>query len=1117
MSDERQQLETGIAALEAQRATLGDAVVDALLSAMHARLDALRDAPSEPSAQALKQTSILFLDLVGAIPLAQTLAPEDVHAVMDDALARATAIVDAHRGRVLQYAGDSVLAVFGAGESREDDAERAVHCGLALLALGRALGAEVEAAHGHAAIAVRVGVHTGRVLLGGGIDADDSIRGLAVNIAARMQQTAPPGGLRISQDTWTQVRGMFETTPEPPLAIKGVDAPVASHLVQRARPRAVRTQARGIDGVTTRMVARDAELATLHAAFERLVRPDAAFERLTVVADAGLGKSRLVDEFLRWADARPESFFLFRAHATPQTEGQPYGLLRDLVAWRFGIGDGDGMDVARRKYEAGVGPVLDGGDADAEAHVHLLGQLIGLDYDDSPHVRGVRDDAGRLRARAFEGAVEILRRFGRRAATSLPLVLILDDLHWADDGSLDFVDALATTARDVPLLLLVATRPTLFERRPSMATSTGTRIDLRPLDGESSRRLADALLRQLPGIPATLRDLVTGGADGNPFYMEELIRMLIDQGTIGTTGERWTIDEDRLLALRVPPNLTGILQARLDGLPPAERRGLQLASVIGLDFWDAALAHVDAEAADQLPALSGRDLVRAKDHAPTVAEDVRDYAFRHQVLHQVTYDTLLRAAKRDAHARTARWLAEEGGARTKALLGTAAEHFERAGDAGQAAEYYARAAAFTASTFANASALDYAGRGLRLAAPDAWTLRWRLVAVRERILDLLGRRAEQAEDLATLGTIAETLDDDARRAETAWRRCDLAARTSDWPLTEREARQAIALARRVGDHEIELRAIPRLAVALAYRGEVDEARTLAEAALDRARDGGHATGTRSRLVNALTICANLQDDRVAVLRYSGMALALNRRSGDRRVETVGLCNLGNACAALGDFAEARPLLEEALQLSRALGNRLLEGNALGLLAEIAWRQGDGALSLARAEEALAIMVEIGARHHLGEALVSVGDAALALAQHDRAAAAFAESETVAREIGQAGGVLEALDGQMRVALDRDDPATADVVGARLVAAAGLDAPGAMDDPSRVDALSHRVRLTLHRWWSATGDARATPMRVHARRGLDVEAARITDPAMRARFVDGIAEHREIAALGDPDR
>ena len=476
---EQQRLEAAIAALEAQRPVLGDAVVEPLLAAAEAQLAALAAPAAGPAfAQSLRQVSILFMDVVGSTTLAQHLDPEEISAVMDDALARGTAAVRAHAGKVLQYAGDSILAVFGADEAREDDAERAVRCGLALLELGRALGAEVRATHGHEAFDVRVGIHTGGVLLGGGVDADGTIRGIAVNIAARMEQTAPAGCLRISHDTYAQVRGLFEVERQEPLAVKGVDEPIQSYLVRHAKPRSFRLGSRGIEGVATRMIGRDAELEALQDAFKRLF-VERRLAALSVVADAGIGKSRLLYEFSAWTDARPESFYLFRGRAAPQAQGQPFGLLRDIVAWRFQIADDDSVEVARAKMEQGIVPLFvdDDGAELAEGHAHLLGHLIGIEWRDSRHVRGILDDPRQIRNRAFHAAAELFRRIG--AADGAPVVLQLEDLHWADNESLDFLAYLAEVGREMPLLIVACMRPTLFERRASWCSErVHRRIDL---------------------------------------------------------------------------------------------------------------------------------------------------------------------------------------------------------------------------------------------------------------------------------------------------------------------------------------------------------------------------------------------------------------------------------------------------------------------------------------------------------------------------------------------------------------------------------------------------------------------------------------------------------------
>src|SRR5215212_353868 len=485
---EQQQLEAAIAALEAQRSVLGDAVVEPLLAAASARLRALEPpaAPSAQSAQTLRQVTILFLDVVGSTALAQHLDPEAISAVMDDALSRGTAVVEAHAGKVLQYAGDSILAAFGADKAREDDAERAVRCGLALLELGRVVGAEVRAAHGRDGFDFRVGIHTGGVLLGGGVDADGSIRGISVNIAARMEQTAPAGALRISHDTYAHVRGLFEVERQQPLAVKGVDEPIRSYLVRRAEPSTFRLRSRGIEGVATRMIGRDAELEALQDAFKHLF-VDRRLAAVSVVADAGIGKSRLLDEFAAWRDGRPEAFSIFRGRATPQVQGQPFGLLRDLIARRFEIADDDSIEAARRKLEQGMVPLFaDDGPDLAEGHAHLLGHLIGIEWRESRHVKGILDDPRQIRNRAFHAAAQLFRRIA--VVDGTPVVLELEDLHWADSESLDFLAYLTEIDRDVPLLILASSRPTLFERQQSWcAEGVHRRIDLQPLDKDMSR------------------------------------------------------------------------------------------------------------------------------------------------------------------------------------------------------------------------------------------------------------------------------------------------------------------------------------------------------------------------------------------------------------------------------------------------------------------------------------------------------------------------------------------------------------------------------------------------------------------------------------------------------
>ncbi|MEO8751984.1 MAG: adenylate/guanylate cyclase domain-containing protein [Casimicrobiaceae bacterium] len=1095
----RQRIEAGIAALEAQRAILGDAAVDTAVAALRAQLGAM-DAPAAAE-QTRKQVTVLFLDVVGSTTLSQHLDAEDVHAIMDGVLERCTQIVGTHRGKVLKYAGDSLLAVFGAGEAREDDPELAVRAGLDLLAEGLRQREWVRQQFGYDHFNVRVGVHTGGVLLGGGVDAESSIRGMTVNVAARMEQTAPSGALRISRDTYGHVRGVFDVDEQPPLLVKGRDEPIVTYLVRGAKPRTFRVASRGMEGVETRMIGRDAELAQLQDAF-LAVCCDRRLRAITVVADAGMGKSRLLHEFGNWAQARQKRFHLFQGRADPQTRGRPYGLLRDTLAWRLQIGDGDSMATARKKVEDGIAPLFraDEGEAMAIAHAHLAGHLIGVDFGDSPHVRGIREDGKQIRNRGFHAIAQMFRRMAQGG--DLPVVLLQDDLHFADDGTLDFLEYLERVDRDIPLLVLGLARPELFERRPQWNDAGGvTRVVLAPLDGRASHALAGELLGELGDIPAVLRDLITGTAGGNPFFMEELVKMLVDERAIDTRTRPWTVDPARLQDLRVPPTLTGVLQARLDSLAGDEKQGLQQASVIGMVFWDQALAAIDPRAPEALPGLMRRELVVPGLDA--TFERAREFTFKHQLLHQVTYETVLRHVRRSAHAQTAAWLAGLTGARANDFLGVTAEHYERAGDIANAIEFFTRAAESAASRHAHDALLGYVQRALALCAGAGQhdQARWRLLDVRERTFDILGRRVEQMADIEALRGLADALDDDARRGEAVYRRCDIALRTGDWATQAAAAREAMALARAANSDELRLRAQHRLATAITRLGDYEGGRAMAEQGLAETRKLGLRV-QEARFLNALAIIVGRRDV-VAFLAFNEQDLALNRELGDRLTEAVALCNQGVCYSYFGDYAQARQMLEQGLSLSRSVGHRSLEAAILCNLSSILLKQGESARARETGRSALALAEEGGEPHSQYNALYNMAEAGMAQGAYAEAIELFSRSRAIGLSVQSAG--ISALAGMARAALAQEKVAEAmrhvETIITELQAKGTL---GGGDD-------EHESRHTCYTILQRAGDSRAATMLDGAYAGVMQQAGKITDARLRAGFLASVKEHREIVA------
>jgi class 3 adenylate cyclase len=656
MTSERDQLVAAIAALEGQRALLGDAVVEAALGPMRAKLATLH----APQGEQRKQISVLFADVSGFTARSEAMDPEELRAEMNALWQRLDAAILDHGGRIDKHIGDAVMALWGTDTAREDGPERAILAALAMQGFlstsAPTPGATPESSHvPRPALALRIGINTGLALLGEvGTTGEFTAMGDAINVASRLEQAAAPGTILISHDTYRHVRGVFRVIPQPPLTVKGKTDPLTVYIVVEAEPRAFRAPNRGIEGIETHLVGREAELRRLQDAFLTTVQTG-SFQQVTLIGQAGLGKSRLLDEFRRWMEARPEPHRLFLGLADVDLSGQPYGLLRDLLFTSCAIQHSDPLTIARAKLEAGLaGFLAQSGERDAGI-VHLLGQLIGLDFSASSHLAGIVSDAQQLRDRAFTAA----SRFFQAVAATRPAVLLLEDLQWADDGSLDLLDHLARELPRTRLLVVGLTRPTLLERRPDWAAGRPgqARLPLAPLSMGETEQLVEALLQRAEVIPPALRDLIVARAEGNPYYVEELIRMLIDEGAIQTSGERWVVMPERLEGVQVPPTLTGVVQARLDALPIAERETLKRAAVVGQVFWDSAVVTL-AETADTgaafddraegtrraLQALPGRELVLCR--VGSAFGGTTEYTFQHALGREVAYEQLEMAWER---------------------------------------------------------------------------------------------------------------------------------------------------------------------------------------------------------------------------------------------------------------------------------------------------------------------------------------------------------------------------------------------------------------------------------------------------------------------------------------
>ncbi len=1097
MSATIDQLESAIAALEAQRALLGNATVDAALGPMRDKLALVRS-QTRSQDQRLKAVSVLFADIVGSTAMSRELDPEDIHAILDGALARFSALIVARDGRVLQYAGDSLLAVFGADGAHENDAENAVHAGLAILAEAKLVAAQVKAEHGHDGFDVRVGISSGPVLLGGGVDEEGSIRGITVNTAARMEQTAPTGALRISHEAYRHVRGVFDVVEQPPIEVKGIGTPLRNYLVQRAKPRAFRIASRGIEGVESHMIGRDVELKRLTEAIDE-VTEDCTLAVITVIGDAGIGKSRLIHEFSGWMELQTQRVWIFRGRADTHGELVPYGVVRDLFCWRFQIDDSDPLPEARRKLVTALEPAFGDGAGERAA---LIGHLIGLDFSGSPFISGIIGDPKQIRDRAFHAAAQYLRHMGERQS----VVMLLEDLHWADEGSLDFVNHIAQTCRDVPMLILCAARPSLFERRPLWGSGQEQheRVELTPLNRRASRELANALLQKIAEPPAVLRELITAGAEGNPYYMEELTKMLIDDGVIVTGSDQWTVVPDRLASVNVPPTLVGVLQARVDALPVAEKLALQCASVVGHVFWDGATAVIEPKSIEELPGLMARELVHGRE--TTTFDGAHEFVFKHHLLQQVTYDSVLKRHRREQHRLVAEWLVAQSGERIADHYAAIAGHFEKAGDVGSATRYLQLAGEDAVKAYANEAALDHLGRALTLAPTDDHALRFGLLMCRVEVLYRIGARDRQLADCETLMELADTLDDDVRRARATAQLARHALSMAEYPKAALLGSRGVALAEKSGEPDAGLNAHLIWLGALRAMGDQDEALTQAERHLASAESLGNVQAC----LRVLNVMGGLSTDqgRYGVAReHYKRSLELSRQIGNRVAEANALASLGDAMRCFGLYDEAIELGEGAARIYREVGFTRFEGLTQMNIATALRLKGDATRALEYAMLGLEMVRETRNADLQAAGASVAGEVHFALGRLDEAAAFYHSAVEMFRQVRRDNMAIESLAGVARVAWAAGDRVAArthvdDIVG-------HLDGGGTVEGTE--DPMS--IYLTCYRVMADTDIAKASEILAAGHALLEKRAALIDGPE-RDDFLTRVPSHRALREAFD---
>jgi class 3 adenylate cyclase/tetratricopeptide (TPR) repeat protein len=1032
----------------------------------------LAETAPPPAHEERKVVTVLFCDLVGFTAGSDAADPEDVWARIRPYHARLRPEIERYGGTVEKFVGDAVMAVFGAPVAHEDDAERAVRAGLRIL---EAI-AELNEQEPGRSLQVRVGIATGEAVVALGARPEQGegiVTGDVVNTASRLQGVAPVDGIAVSEQTYRATERIFDFEELARVEVKGKAEPLAiwRPLAARARFGSEVTRTH-----TTPLVGRELEMQLLIGRFERSAQQRSC-QLVTVVGEPGVGKSRLCAELFHYIDERPELVTWRQGRCPPYGEGIAFWALGEIVKAECGILESDSPQEAQAKLER----ALPADDPDRPWLRARLEPLVGAGGEPASH----------------EESFTAWRRFLESLAAQGPAVLVVEDLHWADEALFSFLEHLADWSEGVSLLLLCIARPELSERRPGWAAGlrNASTITLAPLTEWETARLIAALVEWAVLPPETQRALLER-AGGNPLYAEEFVRLLADRGELPESEE-------------VPDSLQALIAARLDTLSPERKSLLQDAAVIGKVFWVGALAEMggrdprDVEQA--LHELARKELVRPARTSSMAGE--AEYGFWHLLIRDVCYAQIPRAARAARHRAAAAWIERQAGERAEDLADVLAHHYLNAlelaratGQTEETEELEAEARHYLALAGERALPLDVdraeqnLAKALELASPGnperAFLLeRWaeaaqqqgRLKEAKEALEEALARYREQGERLPagrTLTALANVL-----------------RRLGD-PHQEEAIGEALALleAQPPGPELVE--AHVRLASFRGFRGAYSEAIAAAERALALAAELGlseppGAVGYRGSARSDLGERQGLDDLR--------RALQLAIEQGQGRAAAV---QHNNLAYALWQYEGPQAALDAAREGSDFCQRRGFTGTAVAMAAGISAFLAE----LGQAEQALAEAGPLAERLWAGGDILVIEPRSVQLrllaerGEHEQAPAVD-ELVTRARESGEPQDFALAFAAAAWLRLAQGNPQQAKALLVELEQVAGIRA-----DPYYAYVLPGLARGAL-----TLGDRELAARLVD---GVEPRTP-LTEHALcasRAQLVEAAGDHAQAAAL-----
>ncbi|MGZ8620785.1 MAG: ATP-binding protein, partial [Actinomycetota bacterium] len=866
-----------------------------------------------------KTVTVVFCDVAGSTALGERTDPEALRRLMTRYYDTMRSVVESHGGTVEKFIGDAIMAVFGVPRVHEDDALRAVRAASEMRAALGDLNRDLEEEFG-VAILTRIGVDTGEVVAGEPSAGQNLVLGDMVNTAARLEQAAAPGEILLGEDTYRLVRDAVVVEPVDPLPLKGKSGGVPAHRLVEVRP--------GVEGHVRRMdspmVGRDRQLRLLRDTFDGTVS-DRACALFTVLGPAGIGKTRLVREFLDGVGGEP---LVLRGRCLSYGEGITFWAVSEMVATAAGIVESDTPERAVDRIRGVLGDAHD-----ADRIGTQLAALVGVG--ESP---------------AEVEPAWAVRRLLETLATRHPVIAFFDDLHWAEPGLLDVIEHIADLAREVPILLLCTARPELLESRPgwSGGMHRATSVHLEPLDDLESEELIGNLLDH-PALTPEIRQRIREAARGNPLFVEEMLSMLLDDGSIVEKDGAWVATVD-LSTIQVPPAISALLAARLDRLSPDERGLLEAASVIGEIFErDAIRAIVDAEVDPIVQSLVRKDLLGPSPSDIGAGDAIR---FRHILIRDAAYTGMPKERRAVQHEAFAAWLTEAAGDRAQEFDEVLGYHLEQAhmlgAELGVGDEGLAEGASFHLARAGNRAR----ARGDMPATANLLFRAARLRPLDARRVEMLLRVIEAATETtdpdttqaaaALAMTDLDVLEDPALRARIAlaegWARAAYDPVGEWWAELEETATEAVRILEPLGDHRGLAEAWRVLAWAQGGRAHYAAGLQAAEVSFRHARQ----SDDQVTLSTALTMQLGWMNWGPTPVKEAARRCdeIYELSGGNRTIEAEVYLIRGATTAMTGRFEEARVALARTVSIYEDLGQSLNVAFSAQTAWMIEWLAGD---------------------------------------------------------------------------------------------------------------------------------------------------------------------------------